>query len=144
MKPKALMAKLLLAAATALALGAPHAASAVDCITDVMLIGGTKADVNDRKSTYTEQGWTVINQDLNDGAGGDYIYLLYKVADSASATNGFITGFYIKTGSSDVTPTRTYKDRFYRLVPYDGGKHFMGQKRQAFHGPEGRPEQQYG
>ena len=109
MKPKALMAKLLLAAATALALGAPHAASAVDCITDVMLIGETnRSAVTTLQNDYKRQGWTVINQDLNAGAGGDYIYLLYKVADSASATNGFITGFYIKTGSSDVTPTRTY------------------------------------
>ena len=116
-------------AALALALGAPHAASAVDCITDVMLIGETnRSAVTTLQNDYKRQGWTVINQDLNAGAGGDYIYLLYKVADSESATNGFITGFYIKTGSSDVTPTRTYKDRFYRLVPYDGGKHFMGQK----------------
>ena len=131
MKPKALMAKLLLAAALALALGAPHAASAdTICITDVMLIGGTKAEVNDRKNTYTNQGWTVVDKDLNAGCGSssDYIYLLYKSAESASASNGFITGFYIKTGSSDVTQTMTYNDRFYRLVLYDGGSHFEGQK----------------
>ena len=129
MKPKALMAKLLLAAATALALGTPSAAAAANCITDVMLIGETnKVAVGALKSAYVAQGWNVIDKDLNAGAGGDYIYLLYKSAESANASNGFITGFYIKTGSSDVTPTRTYKDRFYRLVPYDGGKHFMGQK----------------
>ncbi len=127
MKPKALMAKLLLAAATALALGAPHAASAVDCITDVMLIGETnRSAVTTLQNNYKRQGWTVINQDLNAGAGGDYIYLLYKVADSESVSNGFITGFYIKTktGSSRVPQTMTYKDRFYRLVPYAGGRHF--------------------
>ena len=127
MKPKALMAKLLLAAATALALGAPHAASAVDCITDVMLIGETnRSAVTTLQNDYKRQGWTVINQDLNAGAGGDYIYLLYKVADSESVSNGFITGFYIKTktGSSRVPQTMTYKDRFYRLVPYNGGRHF--------------------
>ena len=121
------IAKLLLPAALALALGAPHAASAVDCITDVMLIGETnRSAVTTLQNDYKREGWTVINQDLNAGAGGDYIYLLYKVADSASATNGFITGFYIKTktGSSRVPQTMTYKDRFYRLVPYDGGSHF--------------------
>ena len=118
-------------AALALALGAPHAASAdTICITDVMLIGGTKADVNARKNTYTNQGWTVVDKDLNAGCGNssDYIYLLVKSASVENATNGFITGFYIKTGSTDVTPTRTYKDRFYRLVPYDGGSHFKEQK----------------
>ena len=127
MKPKALMAKLLLAAATALALGAPHAASAVDCITDVMLIGETnRSAVTTLQNNYKRQGWTVIDKDLNAGAGGDYIYLLYKSAESANASNGFITGFYIKTGKDGITDTLTHEDRLYRLVPYDGGDHFKG------------------
>ena len=106
------------------------AASAVECITDVMLIGGTQGEVNARKNTYTNQGWKVINQDLNAGCGSssDYIYLLVKSASVEDATNGFITGFYIKTGSSGVTQTMPYEDRTYRLVPYDGGDHFKGQK----------------
>ena len=115
----------LLALALALGAAVPFAATAETFITDVMVVGGENKSVT---NSYAAQGWTVIKQDLNAGAGGDYVFLLYKSADSAIVSNGFITGFYIKTGSSDVTPTRTYKDWFYRLVPYDGGKHFMGQK----------------
>ena len=48
-------------------------------ITDVMVIGGSKSQVNALKASYGEQGWTVIDQDLNAGASGDYIFLLYKV-----------------------------------------------------------------
>ena len=98
------------------------AASAVECITDVMVVGDSASSVT---NSYAAQGWTVVNQDLNAGCGSssDYIYLLYKVADSASVSNGsFVTDFYIKTGDTDVT--QTHNGRTYRLVPYDGGSHF--------------------
>ena len=111
-------AKAMVAMALLVVAGA-FAASAVDCITDVMVVGGSASSVT---NSYAAQGWTVVNQDLNAGAGGDYIYLLYKEADSASVSNGFITDFYIKTGDTDVT--QTHNGRTYRLVPYDGGSHF--------------------
>jgi hypothetical protein len=41
-------------------------------ITDLMTVD------SQNHSTYTAQGWTVIGMDLNAGAGGKYIYLLYK------------------------------------------------------------------
>lgn len=34
-------------------------------ITDVMLIGGDESTVDNLKTTYEGQGWTVINYDLN-------------------------------------------------------------------------------
>jgi hypothetical protein len=40
---------------------------AEEYITDVMVIGGTKNEVNMLKSTYSNLGWTVIDQDLNSG-----------------------------------------------------------------------------
>ena len=76
-----------------------------DFITDVMLIGGTKTEVNTLKNTYQDKDWTVITEtdycttgitaitfnsdktdavcedstttacDLNKGAGGDHIYM---------------------------------------------------------------------
>ena len=117
-------------AALALALGTPHAASAVDCITDVMLVGGSKSETASLTNSYAAQGWRAYTQDLNSGcgSGSDYIYLLYKSADSASVSNGTITGFYIKTGSSDVTDEITHGGRLYRLAPYNGGGHFKEQK----------------
>ena len=98
-------------------------------ITDVMVIGGTKTEVNNLKTTYTNQGWVVIDKDLNQGCGSssDYIYLLYKeVTDTTGATaaDQFITDFVIYTGSGTVRDTMTYNDRTYHLVPYDGGEHF--------------------
>ena len=63
-----------------------------DFITDVMVIGGTKAETNALKTQYQSQGWKVNNQDLNEGAGGDYIYLLYKTASDTDPNAIFITG----------------------------------------------------
>ena len=106
--------------------GAFAVSAETTCIPDVMLIGGSESDVRDLKNAYTNHGWTVVEKDLNAGCGSssDYIYLLVKSASVEDATNGFITGFYIKTGSSGVTQTMPYEDRTYRLVPYVGGSHF--------------------
>ena len=103
------------------ALAAAFAATAETCITDVMVVGGENKSVT---NSYAAQGWTVIKQDLNAGAKGDYIYLLYKSADSASVSNGFITGFYIKTGA--VTNELTHAGRAYQLVPCEGSDDFKG------------------
>ena len=58
-------------------------AMADNFVTDVMVIGGTQAETNALKTQYQSQGWTFVNQDLNQGAGGDYIYLLYKTDSDA-------------------------------------------------------------
>ena len=101
-------------AALALALGAPHAASATECITDVMLVGSSwYQGLTNMIASYQAQGWKASTQDLNAGAGGDDIYLLYKSADSASVSNGTITGFYIKTGSSGVTDIMKFGIAFF-------------------------------
>ncbi|MBR4653579.1 MAG: hypothetical protein IKO72_09480, partial [Kiritimatiellae bacterium] len=104
------------------ALAVPFAASATTCITDVMVVGGSSSSVT---NSYAEQGWKVIPQDLNAGAKGDYIYLLYKSADSAIVSNGFITGFYIKTGKDGVTNELTQAGRAYSLAPCAGSEAFV-------------------
>ncbi|MBQ4007925.1 MAG: leucine-rich repeat protein, partial [Muribaculaceae bacterium] len=104
---------------------------AEDYITDVMVIGGSKSVVNDLKDTYTGQGWTVIDQDLNKGCGSssDYIYLLYKTASNQSLDAGaFITGFYISDASGTAPDNVTHDGHTYTLVPYDGSDYFMGTK----------------
>ena len=115
------LAAMLLAAAVA------FTASALDCITDVMVVGGDASSVT---NSYAEQGWTVIAQDLNAGcgSGSDYIYLLYRSADSASVSNGFITGFYIKTGKDGVTNELTHAGRVYSLAPCAGDADFVNGK----------------
>ena len=74
---------------------------ATDFITDVMVIGGSKSEVDTLKSTYSKKGWTVIDQDLNAGCGSksDYVYLLYKTAPDSDESAAFITDFYISTAS---------------------------------------------
>ena len=66
-------------------------------ITDVMTITGNKSQTEGYKKTYKPQGWTVIDHNLNRGANGAYVYLLYKVGTSDLA----ITDFYIKSGSGN-------------------------------------------
>ncbi len=104
---------------------------AADYITDVMVIGGSKSEVNSLKTTYTSQGWTVIDQDLNAGAGSssDYIYLLYKTASNQSLDAGaFITGFYISNASGTAPDNVTHNGHTYTLVSYDGSDYFKGTK----------------
>ena len=88
-------------------------------IAEVMLIGGTKTETDELKDTYTDQGWTVIDQDLNAGCGSssDYIYLLYKEGSTASPNHTFVTHFLISDASGTVPDTRDHKGHRYKLVP---------------------------
>lgn len=97
---------------------------ATSFVTDVMLIGGNKADVLVQIVTYHQKGWTVIENDLNENAGGDYIHLLYK---TDSYNDGFnygdgITGFYI---SNQYSSHIEYGGRTYYPVPCVGGDDFV-------------------
>ena len=101
---------------------------AEEYITDVMVIGGTLNEVNMLKSTYSNLGWTVIDQDLNSGcgSGSDYIYMLYKKADESTVSPGaFITKFVIRT-YDDTAPDHLVNTdgRICYLVPFDGGEYF--------------------
>ena len=99
-------------------------------ITEVMLIGGTKSETDELKDTYTDQGWTVIDQDLNAGCGSssDYIYLLYKEAGTASPNHTFVTDFLLSNASGTAPDTRDAYGHRFKLVPYDGGDHFKEKK----------------
>ncbi|MBR5727717.1 MAG: leucine-rich repeat protein, partial [Muribaculaceae bacterium] len=97
-------------------------------ISDVMVIGGTQTEVNNLKTTYVNQGWVVIDKDLNDGCGSssDYIFLLYKQVGETTPSP-FITDFVLTKGSS-APATITYNDCKYHLVKYDGGARFKETK----------------
>lgn len=104
---------------------------AADFITDVMVIGGSKSEVNNLKDSYTGQGWTVIDQDLNAGCGSssDYIFLLYKTANNTSQDAGaFITDFYISNETGTAPDNVIYNGRTYTLVPCDGSTYFKNSK----------------
>ena len=116
--------------AATLALMAALPARATTFIKDVMLIGGTSGDTTALKNSLTSQGWTFIDYDLNKGCGSssDYVYLLYKDEADTSGDRDYITGFYIKSGASNVTTTFTSGGKTYTLTPYYGGSHFNDQK----------------
>ena len=97
-------------------------------IKEVMVIGGSQSEVNNLKASLTSQGWHVIDQDLNRGASGDYIYLLYKSESSNGVNNGYITDLYISNAEGTAPNSRTHNGRTYTLVPFDGGNNFKNAK----------------
>ena len=99
-------------------------AGALKYISDVVVFGGEKDDVNALKERYASQGWVVIDQDLNDGAGSgtDYVYLAYKKSPLSEDGNGFITDFIIKT--DDYPDTYKFNGRTYYRTPNFGSEHF--------------------
>ena len=84
---------------------------ATDYITDVMIAVG-----QGNKNTKVKEGWTAIEKDLNAGARGAYVYLLYKTGTNK---DNAITDFYLKTGSS--TSSLEYNGRTYYPAPGAGG-----------------------
>ena len=130
------MKKLILILSILVAMAA-HA-MADNFVTDVMVIGGTQAETNALKTQYQSQGWTFVNQDLNQGAGGDYIYLLYKTDSDANPNATFITyfswnSFYTEEGFS-MMPEGTFYP-----VAYAGGSDFVASQGNLNCGTKGFP-----
>lgn len=107
-------------------------------IKDVMVIGGSESKVNSLKTSLTGQGWHVIDKDLNRGAGGDYIYLLYKTETSNGVNNGYITDFYISDAKGTAPDNLTHNGRTYTLVSFDGGDSFKESKGDLNRGADGK------
>ncbi len=129
------MKKLLLILSILIAMVAQ--AKADNFVTDVMVIGGTQTETNDLKNQYQNQGWTVVNQNLNQGVGGDYIYLLYKTDSDANPDATFISYF---------TWYSTYESQLYLApgimyypVAYDGGSNFVANHGNLNNGTNGTP-----
>lgn len=114
-------------------------ASATTFITDVMLIGHDDEDeFNSLVSNYEAQGWIDIDYDLNRGAGGDYIHLLYKTQDSPGSSLVPITDFYFTVVLG--LPNKTYGGRDgwnFDDVPYIGSEGFVNSQGDLNHGAGG-------
>ena len=95
-----------------------------ETISEVKLIGGNSGEVSALKATAKRQGWTVIESNLNAGAGGDVIYLCYKTTTGSD----YITDLYLSSGSNPVSKSITVNGRSYTLCPCEGGSHFTGIK----------------
>ena len=104
--------------------------SSFQVITDVKILGADKAkDINTLTEQYRGNGWTVIEQDLNQGASGWYIYLAYKTATvtQQSDLSNAIRDIIIVNGSengkqttlsgiTDTTLSRTTSRTFYKCA----------------------------
>ena len=94
-------------------------------INQVKVIGHkNKNDIGNLKTQYMNQGWTVIDKDLNEGTKGAIIYLVYKTG----STDG-ITGFYLRVSDRDDSPaTLSYNGRKYYRAECDGSDRFKSSR----------------
>ena len=108
-------------------------AMATKYIKEVMVVGGdNKAQTIAQASHYMTHGWSDTDQDLNAGAGGDYIYLLYKLDTIEDGFNyGCITGFVF---SNSYVSNLVYDGRTYYPVAYDGDNAFKASNGNLNHG----------
>ena len=94
-------------------------------ITELKILSrGSEGDIKKVKESYQNQGWTVLSQDLNQDAGGQWILLAYKTSDSANPETGYITDIQASTNnkSSFVKAGKTWCQ-----VPHDGGNGDLNQ-----------------
>ena len=93
-------------------------------ITDMMLIGsGSRSEFNALKQQYAAEGWWIVDIDLNEGAGGNYINLLYKTVNESGNSGIPITDLYIKK-NGDHPKSLVSDNRTYYLVPGGGNSAF--------------------
>ena len=105
-----------------------------ECITELMLIGGNKSQVNSMIDSYTaEEGlvadhyYSAIKYDLNKGARGDYVYLLFKYPPYNWEP---ITDVYLRVCDSKPNPIPqelTHNGHTYHLVKLGGNNDFNNQ-----------------
>ena len=103
---------------------------AADFVCDVVLVGGSKLITHNLTTNLVADGWTLIDFDLNAGAGGDYIYLLYRTeSNDIYDYSGYVNDFYISTSSSSTTPDEIqHNGRTYQLVTVMGDSQFLNSK----------------
>jgi hypothetical protein len=106
-------------------------ALAANGITELKVLGRYyESDMNSVKTTYKQNGWTIVNKDLNEGAGTNsyYVYLAYKTSSSANPETGYITDIVASTSNES---SFTYGGRTYYKVGHDAKS---GDKGSAFVG----------
>ena len=103
---------------------------------DVKVVGGGRSCYED----YS--GWNHHDQDLNNGSGGKYIYLLYKTKKDM-VPGEYITDFRIRSDFQnhsqvlDSFQDETYSNVTWHLVSYDGDDEFKNSKGDLNCGAEG-------
>ena len=93
-------------------------------ITDVIVLGDGISGVNAKnlKNEYTNKGWTVLEQDLNQGNGGWYVFIAYKTSSTAHPYSGYITDICASNKKVDkfTSDGRTYYKAPTNRSDFDG------------------------
>ena len=89
---------------------------AQEYITDVIVLGNydSALDAKNLRNEYTNKGWTVLEQDLNAGTGGWWIYIAYKTSSTANPYSDYITDICASDQKMD---SFTSDGRTYYRVP---------------------------
>ena len=88
-------------------------------ITDLIVLGEYyESDLNTLVNDYKKKGYTFVNKDLNDGAGGWYIKIGYKTSTTANPETGYVTDIIASTKDVD-----SFKEggRTYTKIPRNSG-----------------------
>ena len=96
-------------------------------ITDVVVIGANSSgDADWYYDNYVGAGWEGKERDLNDGAGGHYIHLMYKTNNSPQNSGTPINDFYLRVSDNPYAPASlTHLGRTYWKVGCDGDSQFI-------------------
>jgi len=93
-------------------------------IDSLIIVGEESADAaNETVKKYTDQGFVKIDQDLNAGAGGDYIYLLYRTSNKGDIRTRFISDIMVRSSSEDTYTDENNGCEYHRIY-HDGSSHF--------------------
>ena len=113
-------------------------AQATEYVTDVMVIGDdSSGDVEDLyESKYQPYGWKLIDYDLNKGAGGHDIYLLYKTG--TDVTKAISDLYFFVSDNNTSTDSFTLNGRTYTRADYDGDDDFIASKGDLNKGASGK------
>ena len=77
----------------------------------MIVLGDGISGVNAKnlKNEYTNKGWTVVNQDLNEGNGGWYVFIAYKTSSTA---NPYVQQNTLKWTRDSVNIIKKYGDSY--------------------------------
>ena len=98
-----------------------------DYVTDVVVIGhDSEKQIGYLYDNYKGAGWICLDRDLNDGAGGHYIYLVYKTNKSPQNSGTPITDLYLRVSTTNDSPASfVHNGRTYYKAGADGDSRFI-------------------
>jgi hypothetical protein len=119
-----MMKKLFLLIIAALLITAQRAWA--DYVTDIVVIGhDSERQVGYLYDNYKGAGWIGIDRDLNDGAGGHYIHLVYKTNKSPQNSGTPITNVFLRLSDGPGPASLVHEGRTYYRVGADGDSRFI-------------------